>query len=542
MVSRRTSQGFVGRERELAAMSSALDAAVSGRGSIVLLGGEPGIGKTRTAEEVTAVATEQRILPLWGRCHEGEVAPAFWPWVQVLRAYIADHNPDTFRAALGVRAPLLARLIPEIDGGEPPVAAPPADPKQEMFLLFDGITAFLRAAAHPDPLLIVLDDLHWADAPSLGLLQYLAGELAGARILIVGAYRDTGLDRAHPLTTTLAELARVPGTSRLPLPGLADREVAQLLEDSLGAPASPALVSAVQQQTEGNAFFVTEVARLLAGQGERVLDTDPSAALLPIAIPPTVRDVIGRRLSRLSGPCVALLEVAAVFGREFPVAALQQVFIRVEAAPAPDQPIAHDRDRMLTLLEEAERAGIIADLPRNRGSYQFSHILIRGLLYEDLLSTRRSRLHRLVGEALEAVHAADLMPHYAELAHHFAMAVPAGDPAKAIAYARQAGDAGVRLYSYAEAAGHYRRALELLDLPHGVEPGSAPGRHPMNSVATSSSAWGKPSGWEARCPRPGRRLSKRARSLGVWARRNGWRGRRWALVPACSRRARSTRS
>lgn len=471
----RAAHGFVGREAELATLRTRLDGALAGSGGAVLLAGEAGIGKTRTAEELAVVAADRGMTVLWGRCTEGAGAPAFWPWVQILRAYARDRDPDTLRGELGADAAAVAQLVPEIRerlGGVPSPVEIDAD--QALFQLFDSVTTFLCTAARVRPLLLILDDLHWADTPSLRLLPFLARELAAAPILVIGAYRDLEVERGHPLATALAELVRIRGTVRIALRGLDELAVGRLLEDAFGVAAPPQLVAAVTHETEGNLFFITEIAHLLAAEGNfsRWADDGDSPQL---AIPPTVREVIDRRLAGLSGPCNQALEVAAVIGREFPALALARVLASAPDRPASAEAAIGAADQLLTILEEAEQADLIAEAPGVLGSYRFVHVLFRETIYDGLRSTRRARLHRLVGDALADLYAADPTPHVAELAHHFLMAVPAGDAARAVAYCQQAGDHALALFSYAAAAEQYQNALRVLDLAQqGRTPSATP--------------------------------------------------------------------
>ena len=259
---------FVGREPELATLSERLAAASAGHGSMVVLAGEPGIGKTRLAEEVAAQARAHGARALWGRCWEGEGAPAFWPWVQVIRAYLRGHEPEALRAELGPGGADIATLVPELRALLPEAPAPPAlDPAQARFRLFDSITAFLAQAATAQPLVLILDDLHWADIPSLLLLEFLARDVADAHVLVVGSYRDVEVARGHPLMRTLANLARSPHVARLTLAGLTAPEVARAIAEVSGTPPPERLVTALVGETEGNPLFVTEMVRLLEADG-----------------------------------------------------------------------------------------------------------------------------------------------------------------------------------------------------------------------------------------------------------------------------------
>jgi len=263
---------FVGRAGELAALTADLDAAVRGHGGVVLVAGEPGIGKTRLAEELAARAMMRGAVVLWGRCWEGAGAPAFWPWVQVIRGYLQGQAEDlaSLRHDLGAGAADIAQLVPAVHDRIPDLPAPPPlEPEAARFRLFDSLAGFLRTAAARRPLVLVLDDLHWADVPSLALLRFMSRELdggEGSSPLVLGSYRHTEVDQGHPLLGAVADLTR--GQHRwLLLGGLGQQEVAGFMALVAGAEPSAELAAEVYRQTDGNPFFVTEVVRLLASQG-----------------------------------------------------------------------------------------------------------------------------------------------------------------------------------------------------------------------------------------------------------------------------------
>jgi DNA-binding CsgD family transcriptional regulator len=443
---------FVGREAELAALTADLDAALAGSGGVVLVAGESGIGKSRLAEELAAQATSRGALVLWGRCWEGEGAPAFWPWVQLVRGYVRAADPPVLRREMGAGAADIAQLVPAVRDCLPELPTPPpVEPEAARFRLFDSLTAFFRAAAARRPLLLVLDDLHWADAPSLALLRFLGRELEGAGLLVVGCYRHTEVDTGHPLLETLADLTRGQHHRRLVLGGLDQREVASFVAAVAGVAPPPELAVALHRETDGNPFFVTEVVRLLASQG---LDhAGMGRSVLAAGLPEGVKAVVAQRLGRLSDGCQRALEVAAVVGRDFDLRVLQ---------PASGL----DAERLLGLLEEAEAARVVAAVPGGLGRWRFAHALVREVLYEGLPAARRVRLHGRVGEALEAVFAADPGPHLAELAHHFVAAAPGSQEmvARAVRTATLAGRRALELLAWEEAAGLFERALAALEL------------------------------------------------------------------------------
>src|SRR6266511_3548476 len=406
---------FVGREAELAALSADLDAAAGGCGGVVLLAGEPGIGKTRLAEELAAQATARGALVLWGRCWEGEGAPAFWPWVQVVRAYVKAGDPAALRHDLGAGAVDIAQVVPAVRDCLPDLPVPPPmEPEAARFRLFDSLAGFFRAAAARRPLLLILDDLHWADAPSLALLRFVSRELEHASLLVVGIYRHAEVDEEQALVATLADLTRGQ-RRRLVLGGLDQRDVASFVGLVAGVEPPPELAAAVYRQTDGNPFFVTE------------------------------------RLGRLSDSCRRVLEVAAVVGRDFELRVLQ---------PA----CGLDADRLLELLEEAEAARVVGVVAGGLGRWRFAHALVREVLCEGLPAARRVRLPGRVGEALEDVYAADPGPHLAELAHHFVAAAPGGQVARAVRAATLAGRRALDVLAWEDAAGLFERALAALEL------------------------------------------------------------------------------
>src|SRR3990172_2782417 len=306
---------FVGREKEMDELRAGLEDALSGRGRLLMLVGEPGIGKTRTSEEFATYAGLRNAQVLWGRCYEGEGAPAYWPWVQVVRSYVHDRDPQALMSEMGPGAADIAQIISEVRDRLPGLPAPPAlEPEQARFRLFDSITTFLKNASRGQPIVLVLDDLHWADKPSLLLLQFLSRELRGARLLVLATYRDVEVRRQHP----------------------------------------PALVEAVYRETEGNPFFVNEVVRLLVADGR--LESPEQVTSWSVTIPQSVREVVGRRLDHLSEACNRVLTVASVIGREFELRVLERV-----AGVHGDAPVSGDR--LLEALEEAAGAPVIPEVP-----------------------------------------------------------------------------------------------------------------------------------------------------------------------------------
>jgi predicted ATPase len=314
------------------------------------------------------------------------------------------------------------------------------------FRLFDAMTSCLRSAAADRGLVVVLDDLHWADQASLLLLGFVAGELADTRLLVIGTYRDVEVDRRHPLSGTLAELYRQPATSHLSLSGLDQGEVGRFIAGVTGTDPALDLVAAVHGQTEGNPFFVSELVRLLAA--ERRLE---AGGLRDAGVPEGIRHVIGRRLNRLSDAANASLAAASVQGRDFDL----DVVARATGTPAGDA---------LDDLEEAMEARLVVEVEGRPGRFRFAHALVHETLYEELPARERRRLHDRVGAALVELRGDDFEGYLAELAHHFSQAARPGQAEQAVAYTRQAGDRAMKVLAYEEAASHYQRALRALDL------------------------------------------------------------------------------
>jgi class 3 adenylate cyclase/tetratricopeptide (TPR) repeat protein len=436
---------FVGRERELERLRESVDAAMAGRGSLQLLVGEPGIGKTRAAEELATYAQVSGARVYWGRCREDEGAPSYWPWVQAIRAYARDADPVALAWQIGAGAAELAQLIPEIAEKLDVEPASGADSEEARFRLFDSVTSLLMAAARDRPLVIVLDDLHWADEPSLLLLRFATKELGSSGLLILGTYRDVELGRHHPLARVLGEITGSESSARIPLRGLSVGAVERYIEMTSGGACPPGLAEAVYEQTDGNPFFVGEIVRLLAGEGHLTA----SASTSDLRIPQGVREVVGRRLDRLSEETNEALRVAAVIGREFEDELVQWV----AELPGKD---------LMKAANESIAERLVTDL--GDGRFSFAHALVRDTLYEELSPARRSDLHERTGLALESICGDDVDERLGELANHFLAAAPRGDLAKAIDYAQRAGVQDMEQLAYEDAADVYERALEVLEL------------------------------------------------------------------------------
>jgi class 3 adenylate cyclase/tetratricopeptide (TPR) repeat protein len=459
---------FVGRDDLLAELVRLRKETVVGGRRAALLGGEPGIGKTRLATALAEAAHADGAVVLAGRCDEDLGVP-FQPFVEALQHYAAHAAAPR----LGRFGGELARLVPEISEMIPGLAPPlRSDPETERYRLFDAVAAWLADVSAEAPVLLVIDDLHWAAKPTLLLLRHVLRSAEPVRLLVIVTYRDSELRRGHPLTDFFADLRRLDGVERFSLTGLDRAGVSAFIEAAAGHRLSAdddGLPAAVWAETEGNPFFVAEVLRHLAETGSleqrdgRWIVTAPVEQL---GIPDGVREVVGRRLTRLSDGANRALTIGAVAGLEF-----EPVVVRVAADLAEDDLIA--------ALEEAVSARLLSEVRGGGPRYRFAHALVRATLYDELSGPRRVAVHRRVAEAIEAVHGAALDDHLPALAHHCARALAPGDEAgaaRAVDYAARAGDRALAQLAHDEAATYYRQALELLVGAGGSRPAEVEGR------------------------------------------------------------------
>jgi tetratricopeptide (TPR) repeat protein len=438
---------FVGRDAELERLRGAFDEAFAGRGSLVMLVGEPGIGKTRTAQELATYAQLRGGRVLWGRARETAGAPPYWPWIQIGNAFSA--STDITQGGTALQYDMLAALVPlfpalrQLFPGLPELPEL-HDGEAAQFRLFEAYTRFVAQIADP-PLLVILDDLHWADKPSLLLLEHLAEELTHLRVLVVGTYRDTDLARTHPLSEALATLNREPGFLRVPLRGLSRTETTAYIQAAANVEPAAVVLDRIVEETEGNPFFLSEVVNLLTQEG-----TLAKTSLSDIAIPDGVREALGRRLDRISSETNETLQVAAVVGREFAYDTLNLLGER------PD-------DELLAQVEEALDARVIEELDRP-GRYRFTHALMQETLLSELSTTRRVRLHGQVGDALERRWGANAERRAPELAVHFTEAATLSAPyaQRAVRYSRLAAEQAEAVAAWDDARRHYQRCLDLL--------------------------------------------------------------------------------
>ena len=422
---------FVGRGRELERLLSAWQTALDGGAHAVLIAGEPGVGKTRLAGEWSRQAYEQGAVVLYGRCDEDLGAP-YQPFAEALRALIPCLGASRLRGLRGVEA--LLPLVPGLTDVLPDLAAPTrADPDTERYALFDAVVAVLGVASASAPVVLILDDLHWAAKPTLLLLRHLLRFGEHARVQIVGTYRSTDLDRSHPLAAMLADLHRDGSATRLQLSGLDEVDVSAYVAEA--GYDDEELARALASVTGGNPFFLIEALRHVDESGGR---WDPST------LPQGVREAVSRRLSRLPAETNKALAAAAVVGSRFALELVERVV----------------GDDLVDAFDEACKAGIVIEEPGGR--YRFNHAIVRQSLLAELASVRRMRLHQRIAATLETEPGAD-DELLAELAYHYFECAWAGNAAKAVEYCRRAADQAMARLAYEGAADLYDRALHALE-------------------------------------------------------------------------------
>jgi transcriptional regulator with XRE-family HTH domain/tetratricopeptide (TPR) repeat protein len=464
---------LVAREAELARLHVLLDAVASGsQGRVVLLVGEPGIGKTRLAQEVALLAQQRGFLVTSGCCYEPQEGVAYYPFLEVLSSAVAA-APMSVREQLPQRWPEVVRLLPDspLEGALPAASLPSGTStggvqnRDEQQRLFWQVAGFVGALAEAQPVALLLDDVHWADSASLELVQHLARRTRGARVLLLGTYRDVAVNRQHPLVSLLHDLVREHLVERVPIRRLSVGGTHQLIKAALEqaqvprAFASEEFAQVLYTRTEGNPFFTHEVLQALIEQGTvfRGGSAWDRATLERLAIPESIRLVIGQRVAQLSLVTQEQLHEASVLGQTF-------TFAEVEALGRLSS--GRGEAAVEAALAEAEAAGLVHEAGAGGAggeTYGFQHALIQHTLYQDLPTRRKRRLHRMAGETLEMLsskrgeHGAPRQ-RAAELAYHF---LEADEGARALPYVLLAGDGAEALYAHAEAERHYRTALEV---------------------------------------------------------------------------------
>jgi len=443
---------FVGRDAELDRLTRVWTATAGGERRVALVGGEPGVGKTRLAAELAARVHGDGGVVLVGRCDEALGVP-YQPFVEALRHFVDHMPPAQLRGRLGRYGGELIRLVPELADAVPDLAPPlTSDPDTERYRLFEAVAAWLGSTSLEEPVLLVLDDLQWAAKPTLLLLRHVARSSELERVLVLGTYRDTELGDGDTLSWLLAELWRESGVDRLRLTGLDAAGVAAFVESASGQELDDdhiVLAQAIHAETEGNPFFVREILRHLGETGgwdER----RASRELLGQGIPDSVRELVAQRVARLSDDARHLLAVAAAAGTEFELDVLREAE-------------SFDEERLVCALDDALRARLVVETGSGHDRFRFGHALVRDALYQELSGPRRAALHQRIGLALEAVHASDLDEHFPALVHHWSRAgVPATEAVRIVDYAARAGDRALAQLAYEDAATYYSQALALL--------------------------------------------------------------------------------
>jgi class 3 adenylate cyclase/tetratricopeptide (TPR) repeat protein len=444
---------LVEREEELADLRRAVDEALAGRGSLVLLAGQAGMGKTRLTQEVDAEAERRGMRVLVGHCTEEGTIP-YLPFVELFEAaFVAPRSPASLRDALGDAAPEIARMVPSLRRVMPDLA-PPVDlpPDQARRFLWVSVQEVLERAGRSRPLLLVLEDLHWADESTIALLEHLAPALADLPVLILGTYRDVEVGAMHPLAQMIGLLGRRRLVTRITLDRLTGSGVAALVRGIAGHEPPAQLVRVIHSESEGNPFFIEEVFLHLREAG-KLLDEQgrfrPDVRVEAWEVPETIRLVIEQRLARLSDQTREVLVAAATSGRSFEIA--------VVARAAGVKP-----DRLTAALDEAEGALVIAPAEAGGTRHSFTHELIRQTFLAGASSVKRQLLHARTAEAIELVHPNDLEERAADLVYHLSRSGPGASRARLGRYLRMAGEHAARASAFDDAVTHFEQALVML--------------------------------------------------------------------------------
>ena len=432
----------IGREAPLRALLDRLDSAIAGEGRVLLLGGDGGVGKSRLVRDLKQEATTRGLRVIEGRCSSTESSVPYAPLMDALRFRISRGEEQAVGEMLGPLRAVLAPLFPQLDN-DPAPSAEPAERDRP----FDLIFRVLERLASDEPMLLILEDVHWADQTSLELLHHLAHRAPSLRMLIIATYRSDELHAAHPLRKLLGAIARDRAGEEMRLQPLSRDEIAEMLRTMLNAEPHPAFAAAVWKRAEGNPFFVEEIVSVLAEGGQITPDAETAAMLDHIRLPSTVSEAVLSRVQALGAHAAETLAAASVIGRTAAFEDLREVLgmSELELLEVIEQLVAHQ------LLREEKSEG--------PDCYAFPHALMQEAIYENIISRRRRVLHRRVAAALEK-RSKRASSRLDELAYHYRLG---GDTERAYEYARLAGDEAVRLRAWDDAAEHYENALTSLE-------------------------------------------------------------------------------
>ncbi len=440
---------YVGRSEERALLRQTVSRAVAGSGGVALIAGEAGLGKTRLVEEIAAEAKASGMFVVRGQCYDMEGALPYIPFVEAIEYGLTVTTQDAFRSAMGDAGPEIARFVPKVRVAYPDLPPPLALPSdQARHYMFESVCDFFGRAAAIQPMLIVLEDLHWADESTTQLLESVARRVGRAPLLVIGTYRDVDLHPGHPFMRGIEHLSRLQTVSRITLKRLSAIEVASMLRALSGQEPPERLAQVIYSETEGVPFFVEEVYRHLAEE-HRLTDAAgkwlPQVEIGEVEVPETIRLVLGRRIDRIGETAQRILTIAACIGRTFTFEFLAELAEEAE-------------DDLLDALDEAERARLLVAQEGRQPRFVFAHEQIRQTLLGRMSFVRRQRLHRRVADTLERIHAGHLNEHVSDLAYHLAQA---GARERAAEYLHQAGTSAAARLATPEALAFFARAAEL---------------------------------------------------------------------------------
>ncbi len=444
---REPSPVLVGRAPELKALRQAIEESRHGHGKLVVLEGDAGIGKTRLLEEAAVLAERSGSLVVWGRCYDDKGLPPYWPWRQVLDELVRQSDPSDLSRWVGDGATVLSELVTALPDMPGPRASPaePGNPESRRFRLHESVARLLRAVGDSRLLVMMLDDIHWADAGSLDLLEFVSRDLAGSKLAILASCRNVEADRRHPLVHCFGELARQRGFRRTAMKALSQDEVRNLVSAVCGRSASRVPLDALWDMTRGNPLFVVEILRA-SGAGE-ASSSLPARGSAGITIPPTLRAAIGRRVSGLSPECIDVVTSAAAMGALLTI----DLLCLTTGLPQPD---------LLRRVDEAVAAGVLIEGESRPGLLQFSHPLIQESLAAELTGARRAEVHARITAALEASWGQESEKHAIEIAGHMELGRPIVPAARLARYCLLAGEQAIENYDREAALRFFRLGID----------------------------------------------------------------------------------